>query len=108
MALETLVAQEAASVRSGDYATLGRLQTRAEPLIRFLGAHAVAVEEAGLRDRVARWLKCRQENGRRLQAAMAQTTARIEELGAGRSRLTRMAPVYGRASRAAPQFRMIG
>ena len=94
VALEDLAGQEAASLASGDVATLIALQQRADPLVAYLGKHGPAVADDGMRARVGALLTRRRETAVVLARRIEETRSRLKELEASRRRVARVAPAY--------------
>ena len=107
-ALEDLVAQEAASLASGDFAAMIDLQQRAEPLIAHLGRHGAGIVDDDFRARVGDWLARRREIAGLLAARISETRERLNQLEASRRRVARVGPAYGQGAGMSRRLSAVG
>ncbi|MBI5767172.1 MAG: hypothetical protein HZA93_05205 [Verrucomicrobia bacterium] len=107
-ALEELAGQEAMSLEARDFAAVVHLQERAAPLVQLLGAHAPEITDPAIRRRVREFLDRRHETGEWLAEQIEQTRGRLRELDGARSRLTRLAPAYGRPAETGHRLAAVG
>lgn len=108
VALESLASEEAACLDARDFAAVVHVQERAAPLVQLLGEHAPEIADPAIRRRVRDFLQRRHEMGEWLATQIAQTRDRLHELDTVRSRLTRIAPAYGRSDGATPRLVAVG
>jgi hypothetical protein len=94
IALEELVAEEAHCIETREIATVLGIQTRLDPIIRYLSDHAADADH-GVRDRIAAVLRIRERSSATLEAELQQTRKQIDELDARKRRAAAVAPVYG-------------
>ncbi len=109
-ALDDLVTQEAMTVKAGDYAAVGDIQRRADPLVSMIATLGPEVDDAMARARVAALLARRQHNIDFIEAQLATARDELEAVQESIRRMAKMAPVYGRAENAGkkPRFNAAG
>ena len=93
-ALEDLVADETAALRTRDFAAAATIAWRAAPVVEWRVAHA-SVITPGLRERLARVHANRAANVEFLETEIGQTRESLQQLGASRRRVAQIAPIYG-------------
>ncbi len=107
-ALEDLADQEAASMRSRDFAAVVEIQKRAGPLVRHLAEHGPRVADAAFRRRVSAVIQRREMNEAWLSAEIEKTREQLHVLDAGRRRAAQVAPVYGHVGFRRNRLRAVG
>lgn len=96
--------QEAAQLRTGDFAGAQDSRRRAEPLLGRLAGQAGAADES-VRARVEAVLAFRQRTHEWLAAELAVTRKALDRIGSVQQRLDRIAPAYrGTGANVAPHF----
>lgn len=108
VALEDLVAREAASLACDDITTLMSLQQQADPLVSHLGRHGPAVVDEALRSRIGALLARRQETADVLGRRIEETRGRLAELDASRRRVARVVPAYGQGGETSRRLCAVG
>lgn len=93
-ALEDLVAQETVALGNRDYAAASAIQDRAEPVVEWITAHASSMAP-GLRERLAAIVDRRAANGVLLEHELGQARDGLQQIGATRRRMAKIAPAYG-------------
>lgn len=97
VAIDDLVAQETAMIQAADYAAVGEIQRRLEPLIAALTTLGPHIEAPESRDRVRAVLETRQRNIDELGRKVASAKEELNALQRSTRRAARIAPAYGRA-----------
>jgi len=96
-ALDELVGQEAATLAARDYAAVGEIQRRAEPLVAGLAALGAEAADETARARVAALLARRQHSLDFLETQLATARAELLAVQESARRVAQIAPVYVRA-----------
>ncbi|MBI2510766.1 MAG: hypothetical protein HYV96_02200 [Opitutae bacterium] len=96
-ALEDLAGQEAVLLRSLDLVEAVQISERAAPLIEKLCALSIDPGVAALRPRVEELVAQRRRNAVLLDSHLARLQGELRRIDEARSRLARVAPVYGGA-----------
>lgn len=96
-ALDELVAQEAATIATRDYAAVKTIQDRAGPVVAALSELGIDVADEVARARVASLLSRRQHTLELLESQLATARAELQASRESAGRIARIAPVYGRA-----------
>lgn len=96
-ALDELVAQETATLASGDFEAVADIQQRAAPLVDGLTALGAEAADDIARARVAALLARRQHNIDFIETQLATAREELLALQEGARRVARVLPVYGRA-----------
>lgn len=104
-ALDTLVAQESATLAERDYAAAIAIQQRAQPVVDCLLALGSEMADEIARARIAGLLARRQHSIDLLESQLAIARDELLALQEGASRVARVAPVYGRPRNAPPAER---
>ncbi|ACB73730.1 hypothetical protein [Opitutus terrae] len=97
-ALDELVAEEAALIRAADYAAIGGVQKRAEPVLAALTALAPENASVEARKRVGILLERREQNIETLRTRAVVAREELDSLQGSARRAARIAPVYGQAA----------
>ncbi len=99
VALEDLVAQEAAALESRDYTEVSILQDRAAPLVDFLAQNASThCGDIALRNRIAAVQQLRARSSALLASEMARTRAELHESQHAQRQVAKVAPAYARSA----------
>jgi hypothetical protein len=109
VALDDLAAQEAAALAAEDFDTVVALQDRSAPLVAFLAAQAGEISrQPPLAAAVAAVQARRRHSAARLAVSIERARGELDEAGAARRRIARIAPAYGRGAVAASQLCAVG
>lgn len=95
-ALEDLAAQEAAAVRTGEFARAGELAERCAPLVDDLVGRAGEIVETALQERIRDVNALRARSAEALGREIVRVHEELAQTELARGRAARIAPVYGR------------
>lgn len=98
VALEDLLACEAASVKNRDYSSALDIQERAAPLIDYLAINGSRYPDSGLQKKIHALAERRRITGELLSAQLAEVKENLQSTRASQHRVARIAPVYGSAA----------
>ena len=98
VALEDLVAAEAASLAGRDFAAMVELQERAAPLVDYLATHGPSEADRTVRARITALLQRRAATASHLEDQLSQVRAELTTTQVAQRRVARVAPVYGHAT----------
>jgi hypothetical protein len=101
VALEKLVADEAACVRNDDFAAVRALQQRAAPLITQISALATQVSEAAIKNRVNELIRRRSETAAQISTRLEEVRAKLDRVNATQRNATKVGAGYAGAARSA-------
>ncbi len=107
-ALEELVGQEVAVLRTGDYSALVEIQSRAEPLVSFLRDHAETGLDDALKARLVTLHAMRKGTVASLHAQMARNRAELRAISGRQRVVAQMAPAYGSAAAMPSTLSLVG
>ncbi len=108
VALEDLSAQEAATLREGDFAAVAEIQARSAPLVEYLGTHGPAIADGAFLARMRALLLRRSESAEWLAAQIERTREELRQTQASEQRAARIAPVYGSAKAPVARLSAVG
>ena len=94
-ALEDLVAQEAAALRTGNYTDASAIEDRCAPLVDDLVAHADEILEETLRERLRALNGVRARSSELLGEEIARMRGELDQTEVAQRRAAAFAPVYG-------------
>jgi hypothetical protein len=98
VALEDLVACEAATVQNRDFSGALDIQERAAPLIDYLATNGSSYADSDLQKRIHALAERRRLTGELLSAQLAEVKESLQSTRASQHRVARIAPVYGSAA----------
>jgi len=97
VALEDLVACEAASMQNRDFSSVLQIQERAAPVIDYLVINGSRYTDRALQKRIHALAERRRLTGELLSAQLAEVKENLQSTRASQHRVARIAPVYGSA-----------
>lgn len=93
-ALEDLGEREAMMLREGDFEMVAEIQSRAAPLVQYLGTHGPAIADGPFLARIRAFLLRRKDSGEWLAARIAQARSELQQIRATEVRAARIVPAY--------------
>lgn len=97
-AFEALVGEETGLIEAADYASVGELQQRIQPVIDSLVALTPESASPRAREKVQTLIEHRQRNIDTLNARLAATRDELDSLQRNVRQAARIVPAYGRAA----------